>query len=104
MPVRTVLWLFKKPTFYVFARPEIKTGADLKGKTIGISSFASDTDLSMKVFAQMHKLDPEKDLKRVVQRRFLRRRARKRTSPMPSIDRVAGSGTVVVRVTVIVPE
>src|SRR2546428_4229181 len=27
VPVRTVIWLFKKPTFYVFARPEIKTGA-----------------------------------------------------------------------------
>jgi NitT/TauT family transport system substrate-binding protein len=66
VPVRTVIWLFKKPTFYVFARPEIKTGADLKDKIIGISSFASDTDLSMKMFAQLHKLDPEKDLKRVV--------------------------------------
>jgi len=66
VPVRTVIWLFKKPTFYVFARPEIKTGADLKDKTIGISSFASDTDLSMKMFARLHKLDPEKDLKRVV--------------------------------------
>ena len=53
MPVRTVIWLFKKPTFYVFARPEIKTGAELKNKTIGISSFGSDTDLSMKVFAQL---------------------------------------------------
>jgi NitT/TauT family transport system substrate-binding protein len=66
VPVRTVIWLFKKPTFYVFARPEIKTGAELKNKTIGISSFGSDTDLSMKVFAQLHKLDPEKDLKRIV--------------------------------------
>jgi NitT/TauT family transport system substrate-binding protein len=66
VPVRTVIWLFKKPTFYVFARPEIKTAADLKDKTIGISSFGSDTDLSMKMFAQLNKLDPEKDLKRVV--------------------------------------
>ena len=66
VPVRTVIWLFKKPTFYVFARPEIKTGAEPKNKTIGISSFGSDTDLSMKVFAQLHKLDPEKDLKRIV--------------------------------------
>jgi len=66
VPVRTVIWLFKKPTFYVFARPEIKTPADLKDKTIGISSFGSDTDLSMKMFAQLNKLDPDKDLKRVV--------------------------------------
>jgi ABC-type nitrate/sulfonate/bicarbonate transport system substrate-binding protein len=66
VPVRTVIWLFKKPTFYVVARPDIKSAADLKGKTIGISSFGSDTDLSMKIFAQSGKLDPEKDIKRIV--------------------------------------
>lgn len=66
VPVRTVIWLFKKPTFYVVARPDIKSAADLKGKTVGISSFGSDTDLSMKVFAQSGKLDPEKDMKRIV--------------------------------------
>ena len=66
VPVRTVVWLFKKPTFYVFARPEIKSGSDLKGKIVGISSFGSDTDLSLKVFAQLHGLDPEKDIKRIV--------------------------------------
>ena len=65
MAVRTVIWLFKKPTFYVVARPDIKSAADLKGKVIGISSFGSDTDLSMKMFAQSGKLDPEKDVKRI---------------------------------------
>jgi ABC-type nitrate/sulfonate/bicarbonate transport system substrate-binding protein len=30
VPVRTVIWLFKKPTFYVVARPEIKSAADPK--------------------------------------------------------------------------
>ncbi len=66
VPVRTVIWLFKKPTFYVVARPEIRSAADLKNKTIGISSFGSDTDLAMKVFAQSGKVDPEKDMKRIV--------------------------------------
>jgi NitT/TauT family transport system substrate-binding protein len=66
VPVRTVIWLFKKPTFYVVARPEIRSAADLKNKTIGISSFGSDTDLAMKVFAQSGKVDPEKEMKRIV--------------------------------------
>jgi ABC-type nitrate/sulfonate/bicarbonate transport system substrate-binding protein len=66
VPVRTVIWLFKKPTFYVVARPEIRSAADLRNKTIGISSFGSDTDLAMKVFAQSGKVDPEKDMKRIV--------------------------------------
>ena len=66
VPVRTVIWLFKKPTFYVVARPDIKSAAELRGKVVGISSFGSDTDLSMKIFAQSGKLDPEKDIKRIV--------------------------------------
>src|SRR5438105_3386510 len=66
VPVRTVIWLFKKPTFYVVARPDIKSAADLKNKTIGISSFGSDTDLSMKIYAASGKLDPDKDMKRIV--------------------------------------
>jgi ABC-type nitrate/sulfonate/bicarbonate transport system substrate-binding protein len=66
VPVRTVIWLFKKPTFYVVARPDIKSAADLKGKTIGISSFGSDTDLSMKIYAASGRLDPDKDMKRIV--------------------------------------
>ena len=66
LPVRTVIWLFKKPTFYVVAKPEIRNAADLRGKTIGISSFGSDTDLAMKVYAQSGKLDPDKDIKRIV--------------------------------------
>lgn len=66
VPVRTVIWLFKKPTFYVVARPDIKSAAELRNKIIGISSFGSDTDLSMKIFAASGKLDPEKDMKRIV--------------------------------------
>ena len=61
-----MIWLFKKPTFYVVARPEIRSAADLKNKTIGISSFGSDTDLAMKVFAQSGRVDPEKEMKRIV--------------------------------------
>lgn len=65
VPVKTVIWLFKKPTFYVIAKPEITSGADLKGKTLGISSFGSDTDYSIKVFAKLNGLDPDKDIKRI---------------------------------------
>jgi ABC-type nitrate/sulfonate/bicarbonate transport system substrate-binding protein len=66
VPVRTVIWLFKRPTFYVVARPDIRSASDLKGKTIGISSFGSDTDLSMKIYAASGKLDPDKDINRIV--------------------------------------
>ncbi len=65
VPVKTVIWLFKKPTFYVVSKPEIKSGADLKGKTVGISSFGSDTDYTIKVFAKANGLDPDRDIKRI---------------------------------------
>jgi len=41
VPVRTVIWLFKKPTFYVVARPDIKSAADLKNKTIASAPLAA---------------------------------------------------------------
>ena len=40
-----------------------KIGRRSKSKTIGISSFGSDTDLSMKIYAASGKLDPDKDMK-----------------------------------------
>lgn len=33
--------------FTIFTKPEIKTGADLKGKSIGISSFGAETDIAV---------------------------------------------------------
>ncbi|MBI4529008.1 MAG: ABC transporter substrate-binding protein [Deltaproteobacteria bacterium] len=66
VPIKTVVWLFKKPTFYIVSKPEIKSGHELKGKTVGISSFGSDTDLSIKAFVKLHGLDPERDIKRIV--------------------------------------
>lgn len=66
VPVRTVIWLFHKPTFFVVAKPEIKTGADLKGKIVGISSFGSDTEVAMKAYFQLQGLDPDKDMKSVI--------------------------------------
>ena len=36
----------------IFASPEIKTTADLKGKTIGISTFGSETDVAVSIALQ----------------------------------------------------
>jgi len=52
--------------YVLIAHPSISRIEQLRGKTIGISSFGSDTDLSMKMYAATGKLDPEKDIKRIV--------------------------------------
>jgi NitT/TauT family transport system substrate-binding protein len=46
------------------AAPNIKTGADLKGKKIGVTSLAGggDTDIAMRVGLQLLGLDPDKDV------------------------------------------
>ncbi|HYA30944.1 MAG TPA: ABC transporter substrate-binding protein [Acidobacteriota bacterium] len=48
--------------FYVMAAPEIKTVADLKGKTVGVSRFGAATDFSMRMFLAKHGLEAHKDV------------------------------------------
>ena len=48
--------------FYVMAAPEIKTVADLRGKTIGVSRFGAATDFGMRMFLNKHGLEAHKDV------------------------------------------
>jgi ABC-type nitrate/sulfonate/bicarbonate transport system substrate-binding protein len=48
--------------FYVMAVPEIKTIADLKGKTIGVSRFGAATDFGMRIFLAKHRLAAHRDV------------------------------------------
>ncbi len=47
--------------FWLVAQPDIRSITDLKGKTIGISSFGGDTDLALREIFKRHSLDPFKD-------------------------------------------
>jgi ABC-type nitrate/sulfonate/bicarbonate transport system substrate-binding protein len=40
------------PAFYIMASPEIKTVADLKGKTLGVTRFGSPTDFALRYLLQ----------------------------------------------------
>jgi ABC-type nitrate/sulfonate/bicarbonate transport system substrate-binding protein len=48
--------------FALLAQPEIKTGAQLKGKKIGITRFGSNTDFIARVAAQEFGLNPKTDI------------------------------------------
>ena len=48
--------------FYVMAWPEIKTVAQLKGKTVGVSRFGAATDFGMRMFLTKHGLEAHKDV------------------------------------------
>ena len=49
--------------FQLYARPEIKTIADLKGKVIAVTQPAASTDYATRMVLRKNGLDPDKDVK-----------------------------------------
>lgn len=50
------------PAFYFMALPEIKSVAQLKGKTVGVTRFGSSSDFTMRRLLRAAKIDPERDV------------------------------------------
>jgi NitT/TauT family transport system substrate-binding protein len=50
------------PAFYMMALPEIKSVADLKGKTVGVTRFGSSTDFALRYLVHKNGFNPERDL------------------------------------------
>jgi ABC-type nitrate/sulfonate/bicarbonate transport system substrate-binding protein len=61
-PIKTIFFGTTLPNYFVMAKPQIKTVADLKGKYIGVSRFGGTTDLAARVALQKNGLDPQKDV------------------------------------------
>lgn len=76
LPVKVVACFVPAPIFALVARPEIKSVQELKGKTVGISTFSGLSIFGARVIAKHFGLDPDKDLKFVaigaVEGRFIR--------------------------------
>ena len=49
--------------FQLYARPEIKTVAELKGKVVAVTQPAASTDYAMRMVLKRNSLDPDKDVK-----------------------------------------
>jgi NitT/TauT family transport system substrate-binding protein len=47
---------------HLISRPEIKDVKDLKGKTVGITSFGSTSDFILRIILEKNGLDPNKDV------------------------------------------
>lgn len=61
-PIKTIFFGTTLPNYFVMAKPQIKTVADLKGKYIGVSRFGGTTDLAARIALQKNGLDPRKDV------------------------------------------
>lgn len=65
-PVKAIASLASRPLHILMARPEVKSGKDLKGRTIGVDSVAGDVEYLTRAAARHFGLDPDKDVKIIV--------------------------------------
>src|SRR5574341_640957 len=63
LPVRIVAGFLDNWPMTLIAQPEFKSLKDLKGKTLGISSFGATPDLGARLMLKQAGIDPEKDIK-----------------------------------------
>ncbi len=76
LPVKVVACFVPAPVLSMVARPEIKSVQELRGKTIGVSTFAGGSIFAARLMGKHFGLDPDKDMKFVavgaVESRFIR--------------------------------
>lgn len=66
IPLKLVLIVSSRPQFDLVSMPEIKSVAQLKGKSVGISSRGGAIDLLMQTILTQHGLTPHKDVNLLV--------------------------------------
>ncbi|HEX6801802.1 MAG TPA: ABC transporter substrate-binding protein, partial [Candidatus Binatia bacterium] len=63
LPVRIVAGFLDNWPMTLIAQPELKALKDLKGKTLGISSFGATPDVAARMMIKQAGIDPEKEIK-----------------------------------------
>ena len=63
LPIRVVASFLDSPTHMLIARAEFKSVKDLKGKTLGVSSFGATADVAARMMFRYSGVDPEKEIK-----------------------------------------
>ena len=61
LPIRVIMGLILKQTFFLLSQPEIREVKQLKGKRIAVSNFGSSTDKSARTALEHAGLDPNRD-------------------------------------------
>ncbi|MGH7929363.1 MAG: ABC transporter substrate-binding protein [Candidatus Binatia bacterium] len=62
VPLKLVMFTQDRLTYLLLVKPSVQSVADLRGKTIGISSFGSQLHLSSITVLRQHHLEPGKDV------------------------------------------
>src|SRR5437867_4215721 len=61
-PVRFMFTTFSRPMFWLYAKPEIRSVENLKGKKVGVSSLGSGPDSLLREILKKHGLDGGRDV------------------------------------------
>jgi ABC-type nitrate/sulfonate/bicarbonate transport system substrate-binding protein len=61
-PIKTIFFGTTLPNYFLMAKPQIKSVAELRGKYVGISRFGGTTDLAARVALSKSGLDPQHDV------------------------------------------
>jgi ABC-type nitrate/sulfonate/bicarbonate transport system substrate-binding protein len=62
VPIKVVAAMASRPLHVFIARPEIRSARDLRGKTIGVDSFAGTVDYLSRVAIRYLGLDPDREV------------------------------------------
>jgi len=66
IPIKAVLGMASRPLHVLMVRPEIKTGKDLRGKTVGVDSIAGTVDYLSRLAVRHFGMEPGRDVTIVV--------------------------------------
>jgi NitT/TauT family transport system substrate-binding protein len=61
-PLKTIFFGARLPNYFLMAKPNVKSVAELRGKYVAVSRFGGTTDLAARVALQANGLDPQKDV------------------------------------------
>ncbi|MBI4524547.1 MAG: ABC transporter substrate-binding protein [Deltaproteobacteria bacterium] len=63
LPIKVLASFIDALALALIAQPGIKSVAELRGKTLGISTFGSTSDLAARIMVRHYGVDPEKEMK-----------------------------------------
>lgn len=63
LPLKVAMYFLRAPLHVLNAKPEIRTIAELKGKTVGIGGIGEATEPMLSAILRSAKIDPEKEIK-----------------------------------------
>jgi NitT/TauT family transport system substrate-binding protein len=63
LPVRVVASFLDSPTQLLLARQEVKSVKELKGKTLGVSTFGATADVAARMMLKYSGIEPEREMK-----------------------------------------